>query len=376
MCAKILEIDDRTKAIAFSPPRLSDFAIHEGGNIAAAAVIENPNLSLYCLDDATQHAIFVATSPEVDLTQAPFYYVAQYETAQYLVAIPYEEFFQLADDLPDPENLILVYTVGRSGSTLVSRVFSEVDGLVSFSEPDMLTQCMIVREPDGSRDDELVKVIRSCIRMVCKTHDASTYAIKWRSWMIDLADLIQAAFPAARNIFLYRNAEQWANSWYRILMAGGMDYDAPGMSTPMMDTEREANRIFPLLPKLTAGYEKVANGEIIHLMWLSSMDSYLRQYRKGVPLLAVRYEDLNTQREQVVKAIFEYCGLPTAQVKAGLKAFEQNSQQGTMLEGTAQHSDEAKVTMSAELVSRLHALLQKHDTINTPDFDLPGKLEI
>ncbi len=106
------------------------------------------------------------------------------------------------------------------------------------------------------------------------------------------------------------------------------------------------------------------------------MDGYLRLHRQGIPFLAIRYEDLDTHRQQVIRAIFDYCDLPASKVEVALKAFERDSQQGTPLEGTSQQKSDTEFSMSAEQVARLRTILQKHDIINTPDFIVPGSLEI
>jgi len=41
------------------------------------------------------------------------------------------------------------------------------------------------------------------------------WVIKFRSFTIELGDLLHKHFPNTRNIFLYRNAEPWLNSMLR-----------------------------------------------------------------------------------------------------------------------------------------------------------------
>ena len=109
----------RENPIAFVS--LNDFEHHDAGATDPRAVLEQPNTSLYCLDHQNKRAIFVVTSPGVNLSEAPFYYQAQYQHAQSLIAVPYETLHELVDDVPvDPERMIFIYSVGRCGSTLVS----------------------------------------------------------------------------------------------------------------------------------------------------------------------------------------------------------------------------------------------------------------
>src|SRR5690349_17748576 len=53
---------------------LADFSLSTGAEVTADIVLKQPNLSLYCLDDAQKEAIFVELPPDIDLAMAPFVY--------------------------------------------------------------------------------------------------------------------------------------------------------------------------------------------------------------------------------------------------------------------------------------------------------------
>jgi hypothetical protein len=67
----------------------------------------------------------------------------------------------------DPRHSILIYSVCRCGSTLVSQALNQADGVVSFSEPDVYTQILMLREADGSSDPEVSALVRSCTKIIC-----------------------------------------------------------------------------------------------------------------------------------------------------------------------------------------------------------------
>src|SRR5205085_9625006 len=87
---------------------LADFSLSPGAEVTADIVLKQPNLSLYCLDDAQKEAIFVELRPDVDLATAPFVYQTQYEQAERIIAVPYETFRQLASALPEVQHLIVI----------------------------------------------------------------------------------------------------------------------------------------------------------------------------------------------------------------------------------------------------------------------------
>src|SRR4051794_6219589 len=105
MTAYQLTIDAKVKQAPFGLVSLDDFRYHEGAPIDARVVVEHPTISLYCVDHAQQRAIFVETPPEVNLAQAPFYFQAQYDTAQRLIAVPDATLHALADTVQiDPQH--------------------------------------------------------------------------------------------------------------------------------------------------------------------------------------------------------------------------------------------------------------------------------
>lgn len=72
MGAARLTIEAKVRNYPTEIANLSQFQYREGEAIDERVVVEQPNVSLYCLDHANRRAIFVETPPEADLTQAPF----------------------------------------------------------------------------------------------------------------------------------------------------------------------------------------------------------------------------------------------------------------------------------------------------------------
>jgi len=127
---------------------------------------------------------------------------------------------RLADAMRDPFNeLILLYSVGRCGGTLVSRAVNRLDGVLGLDEPDVYNNIVLMRPRDGSRDVDLTRLLHSCTRLLHRPsrQDVKTLFIKFRGTSTEIGDLMFKAFPASKGIFLYRNAETWAESAGRAL---------------------------------------------------------------------------------------------------------------------------------------------------------------
>ncbi len=367
MSARVLNIVEKTAPNEFFPAVPRNFRVSEGESVPAEIVIDDPNVSLYCLDDEQKQAWFVETPPGVDLTQAPFFYVTQYQTAQRLIAVPYNTLHQLADTLPRADDrLLLIYSVGRCGSTLISQSLGAVPNVVSYSEPDVYTQLTMMRYADPSRDDEYVRLLRSCTALLGKR--APWLALKFRANVTHIGGLLHRAFPGAKNLFLYRHAETWAQSM-NSAFAGGAP---PLLADPIFFLFLASSA--PMLPPFMQrqGREPVMV-ESFTLLWLSVMDTYLKLCEQGIPFLALRYEDIKAQPKRVLSDTFAYCGLPLDEVDAAYAAFSKDSQEGTGL-SQANLEQRRVQPLGADHYAQLRAVLEAHPVIQTPGFIAPNTL--
>ncbi len=357
---------------------LADFSVSAGAEVNADIVVKQPSMSLYCLDDAEKRAIFVELPTDVDLASAPFVYMTQYEQAQRLIAVPYKTFTQLARALPEVQHLIVVYITGRSGSTLLSHVFNALDSVHSLAEPDVATQFVHLRGADGQRDAELRNLLDCTVRFLCKPtplKTPTTYALKLRNEGLRVMDLYQATFPQAKNLFLYRDAVGFVASFYRLFKLGHIPEYMPieewrAFWSPLITPE------FPRMSEyLDAGTIEVSLPQHTALWWLAILEWYLAQYARGIPVLAVRYADLNAAREQVLSAIFTHCDLPTAAVAETLEVFARDAQAGT-LAGRVNPAEGNQLRLSDAQLREITTILQRHPVIKDSDFIAPGTLQV
>lgn len=361
MTATILEIVEKTKTHPFGTAMPENFIVNEAGTVDARYLLDNPNISLYCLDDANGAAWFVETPPEVDLTQAPFYYINQYDHALRLFTVPYEEFHLLADSIPLGK-LIFVHSTGRCGSTLISKTLNMVDGVRSLSEPDLYTQILFMRHLDSSRDAHYRRLLRSCTLLLGKS--APTLAVKFRAMCIQLDDLLYAEFPDAMQLFLYRNMESWARSM-------GVETRPPAeRRVPMTEFPIYRQAMTPLRTGFVAAHEREPNPvEWSALTWLSLMEHYVKLCDGGLPFLAVRYEDIQAHPRQVLAAVFEYCGL-AANIDRAYSVFATDSQEGTPL-SRASLKERERTPLDPAEIGRWNEILSERRIVRSADYIAP-----
>jgi Sulfotransferase domain. len=379
MEARQLNIESKHRQHIVFVASLKDFSYTEGDLVNPSLLVDNPQISLYCLDDIGRKAIFVEIPPDVDLTKVAFVYQSQYEQAQKLIALPYETFNELANSLPEVQQPIFIYVTGRSGSTLLNHAFNESETVVSLSEPDVATQFVNLRhDTKGNRETELRTLAQSTIRFLFRsyhTKGVQAHALKFRNQGLQVMDLFQTTFPQAKNLFLYRDAIGYVTSFYRLMRK----VEAPEyLSFDAWQSEYEkmlAVDLSHLSQYLDEANEEISLVEQITLSWIVVMEWYLVQFGRGSPVLAVRYADLIEAQEETLQQIFSYCGLPLNSLQLGLRAYGRDSQEGTLLARENSREGNKRMLNEAQMRS-VTAILQRHPVLNISDFNVPGTLQI
>jgi hypothetical protein len=374
MPAHYLNIEARQRTHFGRLASIEDFTVSAGATVDAGIILTNPNISLYCFDVETERVFFVELPDDVDLSTAPFVYQTQYEQARRLIETDTATFRQLARQLPKIENLIIIYSCGRSGSTLLSNALNVPACVFSLSEPDAATQLLRMRLEKRLPDADLHEMTDCTVRMLFKPMRFKTpthYVLKPRSEGIQMMDWFQASFPQVKNLFSYRDALGFVSSYYRILK---------NTIFPERQTIEEFATFFHrntrqdltyLTVYLDAGTTILDLPQQLTLWWLAMMEWYMEQVGRTIPALAVPYAQLNRQREAVLKAIFDYCGLPETDIREALSVFEHDAQEGTLLarENAAEGN---QLRLTDEERAQVLRILARHPVIKTPDFVVPG----
>jgi hypothetical protein len=192
------------------------------------------------------------------------------------------------------------------------------------------------------------------------------WAIKFRSYGIEIGDLLYDLFPGARCLFLYRNASDWVGSMVRAF--GGEE----AMTSEIVHLYWE---FMKLLVRMTALYpddEQLTLARMTGVHWLAPIDRYLQLAEQGIKMLPVRYEDLKTATVPVIEAIFAYCGVEAEDHSSLVKVLTRDSQAGSPL--ARELSQDKQFPNKDQVMKEIQALLSAQPVINRPDFVLPGTL--
>ena len=375
MTARWLNIARKHRCPFGTHANLADFTLGDPEIASPATVLRNPDLSLYCLDDERREAIFVELPDSVRLADAAFVHVLQHEAAVRVLALPYRDLLRLAGELPAVDRFIMVYNTGRCGSTLLSHAFGAA-GVASLSEPDAPVGFVHLQRKRAMPPEEMRALFDASIRFLFRRRDNGlppVCALKLRGESIQLAGLIQATYPQAKNLFLYRDAVSWVGSMYRILMRLQVpEHEPVGALRDRFDRMYglDADRLLPYLGATGAAVPIV---ESLTLQWLGVVEPYLAATAGGLPVTALRYEDLTQRPLTVLETVFDRCGLPDADARAALAAYEKDSQAGTS--GERANAGEEHWRLSAAQVARIGAILARHPVIREPSMALPRTFE-
>jgi Sulfotransferase family len=357
---RVLQILGRKRTDATQMVSLDDFQLREvdAGDDACAAVADRRNVTPYCLDHNNRRMIFAETPPEIDLSDAPFYYQAQYETATRLIAIPYDQVHEIAARRPGrPADHVFIFSVGRCGSTLMSKMWSRLDDTESLSEPDIFSAINYQHGEGHLSEREAAQLLGTTMRLVNRSARAQKrLVIKFRAQCIGIADLMFRQYPAASFIFMYRNAIDCVDSYLRVFGA---------LPLP----EQVFRRAFPYAQPQPEKYQRLSRLGQPMLVWLVCAHSYLRLRQRGLPFVAIKYEALVQKPHDSAARLFAHCGISDALTEHACAAMTEDAQAGTRL---ARNAD-GKRTLTADDCEFIRAFFAERAGME-PDETLAGTL--
>ncbi len=347
---------------------LADFSLGPAQDVDAAIVVNDPDWSLYGVDLESDHAIFVRLAPGTDLSKATFVHILQHSAARQVLTVPLDALPELSIALPAPEKIIFIFSMGRCGTTLASQILARVPGVYSLSEPDPFMTLALARDtlPIARQQALLAAITRFSYRPPLG-HGFKILALKFQSQVLFQAELFHRAFPQAINIFMYRDADSWSNSMSRFMQMVGeplaMDPKTAAFSWKMGGAATPWEHL-ALTTDIDA--KSFAHVQVIAPAWALHIEEYQRLAALGLPIMALRYNELNANRVGSVARLLSHCGLPASTLALAVEAFDYDSQDGTQI------SRDHKVSQfTPQDYARLHDILACFPGNLSPDLILP-----
>ncbi len=347
---------------------IGEFVLQPSGKISAERILMDPTITLFSLDLDERRAVFVETPPDLDLSTVPFLYTTQFEQATCVLTLSFDDMIELAEAVEiDDGRLVFIHSVGRAGSTLASQLFAQVEGAVSLSEPESLTWLVAARYGKKESEAYLKQLLNATICLLCKTPARTVWAIKGRSFWIELGDWLYELFPQARNIFLYRDAESWLGSGMHAYFDELPDTEEE-LAAGVAELRDWLAPLVPLLDQYDDGYPLSVAGLLV-FMWLGVMDRYLALSEAGIEMLPIRFERWQTAPRATAEAMLHYGRVHPADNRALDETLKRDAQAGSKLARSkvSKHS----VSVQPQDLEDLHYYLSRHPVIKTADFLVP-----
>lgn len=201
---------DRFGAGEIAQAKLTDFRLGVPRPVTAQP---GPAFLPYCIDRGSE----LMCLAEVDALQEdarPFLYMAQRDFAQQVALVPLRSLARLqAPDSLARATPVLVFSIGRCGSTLLSRLL-DAAFLKSYSEPDVFDQAALLGRLEGGGDGRTRDLALAYALGRFEAHaQGRRVALKFRSRSLGYFSDYDAAFPQARHVFVFRRVADWARSW-------------------------------------------------------------------------------------------------------------------------------------------------------------------
>lgn len=365
MQTTIFSVTDRTRDFEFALAARSDFATGPAESAPLETVLE-PGWAPYCLDVERAEMVFAHVSPDVDLSEQAFIPHAQYRMADRIATAPFAGLDGLTARLPLPSNLVWIFSIGRTGTTLASHILNGSPSVWSLSEPEPFSfRGLRAASAAGHSPADIithgVKLLFACVPA-----GRETLAIKLQSQSLFNADWFHAATPGARFIFMYRDAIGWIASFHQFHQGIGApdrlegDWLNIGWSMISADTPRQV-----LADRFRLDPESVEVEDLLSSAWILHLEAYRKAVAAGVPLKPIHYDALKSSPREATSNLFALAGLPPEGVDAGLKAFEKDSQEGTVIA-----RDATRRRLSPEQISNARALIGAQGAQYDPDIVL------
>ncbi len=328
--ATLYQITDRVRTHQFGPATLADFVTDAGTSVAAQTVLD-PCWSLYNLDLVHDLALFVRLDPATDLAAAAFVPQAQYQAATLVLTLALDDFIALSGSLQRPANLILLFSIGRCGTTLANHILNTAPDTLALSEPRTFVTLALTRQRlDPARATALIGATTLFTLRPLQGAMAPNVAIKFHSQVLYQAALYHRAFPQARLIFMYRDAKGWANSFSGFLQnmgfAARMDPQALRHHWLMLSADAP---LADLATSVDVDAALTPHAQLLAAGWAQAMAQFRALATAGLPFFTLHYDDLRRDRATFIRALLAYCHLSDQNLAQALATFDRDSQEGT-----------------------------------------------
>ncbi len=350
-------------------PNVDDFGfeLSAAGTEVDDGVLLETGWTLYSLNFKTAEAIFLDVGADCDLSTAAFSYTAQRTQSHRLARLPFSRFLALASRIAAGPRIVHLFNTGHCGSTLLHHVFNRVHQVWCVSEPQFTFDAAMRRE--AATDVEVQELLSAGLKFLScwpKAGAADVIVVKHFSQATRQLAIYAAIDPQAKSIFMYRDGESWCESVFRFAQRMGSHFSLDAAERQFVWWIMSGNRPQSELDGIVdMNSDSVRFDDLAAVCWALHLRDQ-RQLPQSRNMLALRYNEFNSNRAEIITKLFEGLGL-RVDMQEALKAFDADSHEGSRTARTI-----AVDGFDADNFARVRLILA-HPNVNTPAHTLLPK---
>ncbi len=301
-------------------------------SIDVSALLHEKGWTLFEYDFPGNQAIFLDVGPEANVINVPFSYSTQMRLAKRWAAIDFDSFLTLSKKIKTSHHFLQFHNIGHCGSTLLHHVLNASGSVWDISEPKFtrdisMNRRSLLRE----KQIEFARAGLKFLTLYPQAGERDVIAVKHFSQSTKILDIWQAAFSNAKTIFMYRDAMSWCNSNYGFWQRWGLPAPMPfGERQFVWDTESGYEGEEYLKGLVDFDREGLTFPELSACSWALHVEEFLRARQKGLHAMALRYNELLSDRVATLKAVFDFCELVPQNFDKAMQAFDADSHEGEL----------------------------------------------
>ncbi|MDO5706499.1 MAG: hypothetical protein Q4G49_15720 [Paracoccus sp. (in: a-proteobacteria)] len=245
--------------------------------------------SLHHFDLERRRTCWVDAGRFISDREGAFFYQEQRRNARAVLFASFEDALRL--DAPLTRRPVLFFSIGRCGSTLISKI-AQTCGLDTWSEPDSFTNLNRARGLRRGQPDLVRALTHLALSDLDRLSTGAAFGVKLRAEVTQTMGSIMDTAPDAVSFFVLRDAVEWARSSRRVFG---------------VDEHQSARR---LVKMILAARQAVEAGHDLRVL----------DYRRMV-----------TQPQTVAAMICDAAGLPLPDTARLDRTMQTDSQQGTSI---------------------------------------------
>jgi hypothetical protein len=326
--------------------------------------------TLFGFDFENAVAVFLDVGADCNLALTPFCFDEQVRRAKRLTVVTLDQFTSLAEQVDITHRLVQVYNMGHCGSTLLHNVFNKVPDVWCVSEPKVFFDLALWRY--DLEQDVILKLSCAAFKFITRfpaAEKSKTLVIKHFSQPNSILPVLFKATPDAKNLFMYRDGTSWCNSIFGFVqrligMTMNVAHEKRAFQWLMMSGKAPLSELDGIIDMEA---KMVTFDQLAAVAWWLHVRDYRLALNAGMRFYAFRFNELKLDRVDVIRNIFNYCGLQKELAVTTLGAFDTDSH-----EGTATAHDKEVETFNAENYRRIAEIFTNPRVNIDPDLRLPN----